>query len=254
MSKYVNINRGLFVACSVVGLLISCGAAEAKIFTLGGNVIAKTEKMNARPGLQAREMKLTAANFAGADLTDADFAGADLRRADFSGANLEGANFVGADIRGADFSGANLDGANFAKADLRGAAGFQIGRDTITTNTILPNGVIRDLNLCQGETLVVRNYDAVRDSRYSGAITLTGIANIDGGKIIFVVDNQNWNSVIRLAQGVIPSVRDLDIRCEAAHSLVTPDRNQFRPFSWLGVSEVGFGQATVSDALALANN
>ena len=183
-------------------------------------------------------MKLMLADFRSKDLTDADFAGADLRRANFAGADLSGVNFIGADLRSANFVGAVLDGANLSKADLRGAVGFRTGRDTVAANTILPNGMIRNLNLSQGETLVVRNYDAVRDVNYNGGITLVGNAKIDGGTLVFVVDNQEWNSTIQCAPGVVPVFEKVEMRYEKAHSLVVSGQTRIQAFSWTPSLEI----------------
>jgi len=221
MSKYVFTDRVLFVVIACLTFTLYCETASAKIFTLRGKVLPRTEEKTAGPGMDARGMKLMLADFRAADLTDADFTGADLRRADFSGADLNGVNFIGADLRGANFSGAVLDGANLSKADLRGAVGFQAGRDAIMANTILPNGTIRNLNLSKGETLVVRNYDVVRNQRDSGTIILIDSATIDGGTLVFVVDNQKWNSTIQVAPGVVPMFKDVEVRYEKAHDLVT---------------------------------
>ena len=227
MSKYVLTYCVFFVV-----FVCLTEAASAKIYTIRGKVLPRTEEKIAAPGLDAREMKLMLADFQAKDLTDADFAGSDLRRADFSGANLEGVNFIGADLRGADFTGAILDGANLSKADLRGAVGFHTGRDTVAFNTILPDGTIRNLNLSKGETLVVRNYDAVRDQKYTGTITLVGSAKVDGGTFVFVVDNQKWNSTIHAAPGVVPMFKDVEVRYENAHNLVLPGSMNIQAFSW----------------------
>ena len=241
MSKYVYINRVLFVVGACLTFALFCETASAKIYTLGGKVLPRTEEKTAVPGLDAREMKLMFADFLAKDLTDADFAGADLRRADFAGADLSGVNFIGADLRGVNFSGAVLDGANLSQADLRGAVGFQAGRDMITANTILPNGMIRNLNLSRGKTLVVRNYDAVRPPRgtegYAGKITLVGSAVIDGGTLVFVVDNQKWNSTIQTAPGVVPAFKNVEVRYEKAHDFVTSDL-KIQAFSWAPSLEV----------------
>jgi len=238
MSKYVYTSRVLFVVCACLTFTLFCETACAKIYTLRGKVLPRTEDKTAAPGLDAREMKLMLADFRATDLTDADFAGADLRRADFSGTDLSGVNFIGADLRGADFSGAVLDGANVSLADLRGAVGFRAGRDTIAANTILPNGAIRNLNLIQGETLVVRNYDAVRDQRYSGKITLVGSAVIDGGTLVFVVDNQEWNSTISTASGVVPVFENVKVRYEKAHDFAVSDQMKIQMFSWVPSTKV----------------
>ena len=238
MSKYVYTSRVMFVVCACLTFTLFCETASAKIYTVRGKVLARTEEKIAAPGLDAREMKLMLADFRATDLTDADFAGADLRRADFSGADLSGVNFIGADLRGVDFSGAVLDGANLSKADLRGAVGFSAGRDTVTANTILPDGTIRNMNLSQGETLVVRNYDAVRDQRYSGKITLVGSATIDGGTLVFVVDNQKWNSTITIAPSVVPVFKNVEVRYEKAHDLVTSDEMKIQAFSQASSPEV----------------
>ena len=227
MSKYVLTYCVLFVVFASF-----TETASAKIHTIRGKILPRTEGKVAAPGLDAREMKLMLADFRATDLTDADFAGADLRRADFSGANLEGVNFVGADLRGANFTGAVLDGANLSKADLRGAVGFYAGRDTVAVNTILPNGMIRNLNLSKGETLVVRNYDAVRDQKYAGTVTLVGSAKVDGGTFVFVVDNQAWNSTIQTAPGVVPVFENVEIRYENAHALVQSGQMSIQAFSW----------------------
>ncbi len=238
MSKYVYTYCVLFVAFAGFAGNLLCETAHAKIYTLTGKVLPRTEEKTAEPGLDAREMKLMLADFRAKDLTDADFAGADLRRADFSGADLSGANLAGADLRGAVLNGAVLDGANVSGADLRGVVGFRTGRDTIARNTILPGGTIRNLNLSEGETLVVRNYDAVRDQTYSGAITLVGSAKIDGGTLVFVVDNQPWNSTLRTAPGVVPMFENIDIRYEKAHTLVVPGQSRIQAFSWAPSQEV----------------
>ena len=238
MKKYVFTYRVLFVVFACLTLTLFCETASAKLYTLRGKVLPRTEEKIAVPGLDARGMKLMLADFRAADLTDADFAGADLRRADFTGADLNGVNFIGADLRGANFSGAVLDGANLSKADLRGAIGLQAGQDTILTNTILPNGTIRNLNLSRGETLVVRNYDAVRDQRYSGRITLVGSATIDGGTLVFVVDNLKWNSTIHAAPDVVPMFKEVEVRYEKAHDLVTSDPTKIQTFSWTPTLEV----------------
>jgi len=238
MSKYVFTYRVLFVVFACLTFTLFCETASAKLSTVRGKVLPRTEAKFAEPGLDARGMKLMLADFRGKDLTDANFAGADLRRANFAGADLDGVNFIGADLRGAIFSGAILDGANFSKADLRGAIGFQAGRDTIMFNTILPNGMIRNLNLSRGETLVVRNYDAVRDQNYSGRITLVGNATIDGGTLVLVVDNQEWNSTIHAAPGVVPMFKGTKVQYKKAHDLVTSDQMKIQMFSWTTPLEV----------------
>jgi len=72
-------------------------------------------------GIALRELKLSRALFAGADLRGADLSRADLRQAVFYCADLEGANFEGADLRGADLRGACLNDAKLANANLTGA-------------------------------------------------------------------------------------------------------------------------------------
>ena len=250
MFKHVN-TRYLFVAVSLLAMVVSVENAHAKIFTVSGKVLAQTQSIAPQAGLEARDMKLQFADFRNADLTDADFAGSDLRRADFTGANLDGANFAGADLRGAKFLNANLDGTNFSSTDLRGVVGFAFGRNSVTRNAILPNGVIRDLNLNEGETLVVRNYDAVRDANYDGTITLAGSARVNGGRIVFVVDNQAWNSVVKVAEGVKPSMMNVEVHYDAAHTLVSPDRSRIEPFSWNGSSDIRFAKTTFANSFCV---
>ena len=238
MSKYVNTHCVLFIVFACFAGFFACETANAKIYTLSGKVLPGTGEKSAMPGLDARDMKLRLADFRSKDLTDADFAGADLRRANFAGSNLSGANFIGADLRGANFAGAVLDRANLSKADLRGAVGFRTGRDTVAANTIFPNGTIRNLNLSQGETLVVRNYDAVRDVRYNGGITLVGSAKIDGGTLVFVVDNQEWNSTIQCGSDVAPEFVNVEMRYEKAHNLVVSGQTSIQAFSWTPSLEI----------------
>ena len=251
MFKYVSTHYSLFVVVSLLAFAVSEKNAEAKIFTVGGKVLAQTQGITPQAGLEASNLRLQFADFRNADLTDADFAGSDLRRADFTGANLDGANFVGADLRGAKFAKTNLEGTNFSASDLRGAIGFTFGRDTVTRNTILPNGAIWNLTLNEGETLVIRNYDAVRDVKYDGTITLVESARINGGKIVFVVDNQTWNSVVQAAEGVKPSFVNVEVHFDAAHNLVSPDRTRIQPFSWNGSSELRFAKTTFADSFGV---
>lgn len=51
-------------------------------------------------------------------LSKADFTGADLRHANLSGADLTGANFTGANLAYVNLSGATLTLANFFEANL----------------------------------------------------------------------------------------------------------------------------------------
>lgn len=253
MFKYVYSCCSLFVAFSAITLVLSGENAEAKLYTVGGKVIAKTVAMDARSGLQARDMKLMLADFRAKDMCDCDFSRSDLRRADFSGSDLEGANFIGCDLRGANFAGANLEGANFSGADLRGVIGFRAGRDTILSNTIEPNGVIRNLELRDGETLIVRNYDAVRDANYKGTITLLESAKVDGGRFVFVLDNQDWNSTIRCGNGFVPEFENVNIHYESAHCLVLSGEVKIEAFSWKGASDISYTSETVSESLLAAH-
>lgn len=246
MFKHVNFFGRLFIALAVVTLSVSAQEAQAKLFSISGKVIARTVNLDAQPGLQAPGMKLMLANFRAADLSDSDFSRSDLRRADFSGADLSAANFIGADLRGANFTGAKLEGANFSHADLRGAVGFQADRDTILSNTIEPNGVIRDLHIEKGQTLIIRNYDAVRDTRFQGGITLLGSAKINGGKIVFVIDNQAWNSTIRCAQGVQPQFSEVELYYEPAHTLVPAGEVSIEAFSWTGTTEISAAYSEIA--------
>jgi len=72
-------------------------------------------------GVTLRQIKLSKALFAAADLREADFSGADLREACFYCADLEGANLEGSDLRGADLRGASLNDAKLRRANLSGA-------------------------------------------------------------------------------------------------------------------------------------
>ncbi|MGL6226843.1 MAG: pentapeptide repeat-containing protein [Thermoguttaceae bacterium] len=254
MFRNVKLSCCSLIALTAVILLSSSHSLSAKLYTLGGTVIAKTNHLQPEPGMYARGMKLTLAQFGGADLVEADLSGTDLRRANFAGANLEGANLIGADLRGANFSGANLDGANLSRADLRGAVGFQSGRDTILANTLFPNGQIHDLNLIQGETLMIRNYDVVRDERYTGMITLCGTVQIDNGTIVFVVDNQTWNSVIKIDNEVSPAIQNLRVHVEAAHHYVDPGQSQMEPFMWGDLSSITNGNITYANTFQVSGN
>src|SRR5262249_43153402 len=71
------------------------------------------------------------------------------------------ADFSDAFLQDSTFTNAGLFEAKFDRADMRGAVGFT-GVLTTTTNTILPNGVINNLDLTTsggGHMLVVRDYN-----------------------------------------------------------------------------------------------
>ena len=86
-----------------------------------------TEELKRNDGkVDFKCLKLTGADFRGADLQSADFCSADLTNVDFRGANLKGAGFWEADLTNVDFRGANLKCADFWDAgltnvDFRGA-------------------------------------------------------------------------------------------------------------------------------------
>ena len=225
----------------------STGLTSSQLYTT-----ASYQALNLQ-GISLAGNDLSGGNFAGQNLTNAVFSSAILTGANFSNANLAGAaldsttlanaNLRYANLQDADFTSATTTGADFSAADLRGATGFSTG-ESITTNTILPDGTIQGLNLSGSNSLLT-----IRD--YNGLLApipihvTGGMAIAAGGTLQIVLTGPTWNSTMSFDPGIpvtLGGVLDMQAPGVDPASLLG---QSIQLFDWTGVTPSGtFSQVT----------
>jgi hypothetical protein len=145
----------------------------------------------------------------------------------FANFNLTSANLSRASLLNANFTNANLTGA-----DLRGASSWSPVANTITHNTIRPDGSMQGLDLLAGETLIIRSN--------AKAITVRTSATFDSASLLQFVLDDAWTSPIGFAPGLNPALNGtLDLEFAADISPGAQIGHYFQLFNWAGVEPTG---------------
>jgi autotransporter-associated beta strand protein len=266
----------LFPPVATTGTLSSSqlySTASYKVKDLSGINLANHDLSN----WDLHEQNLINVYFSTATLTGAIFTNAIIRGANFSGAqdftfaqlqstasyqakDLSGIGLGGINLDLWDFHGQNLTNASFdtslynswnvdlTGADIRGA-GIQLNR-AITTNTIRADGTILGLDLSEGRTLLVRDYDGsppfdghniILNSHGPIPITVKYGMNMgEDGTLQMVFGNNSWGSKISFAPGIQVALGGtLNLTFTDGATIKDQLGRAFSLFDWLGVSPAG---------------
>ena len=177
------------------------------------------------------------------NVTSANFQNADLSGAHFTSANLTKANLNGARLAGAILTKANLTKTNLSDADLRGVGTFTPKKNTLTTNTIFPDGSIHGLSLGNGETLPIHN-NALPVTVFSSAL-------FNPGSDTHFLLEDHWTSPLGFALGVQPDIQgNLDLDIAPGQNPDALDGMTFQVFNWPGSVTPALGGLTAAAASA----
>ena len=119
------------------------------------------------------------------DFSDTDFSSMDLTYSLFTGANLAGANFTLSKLGGSVFSS-----SNFTSADFRGASMMPGLEVSIIKNTIMSDGAIGNVTMCEAGDKIIVNGSAggINAKLESDANFTDGVLELKDGGIFEICD------------------------------------------------------------------
>ncbi len=154
-------------------------------------------KQGQLPGIDLGSNDLSGWNFSGQNLSGAKFSMAKIERANLAGANLNGAILTLSKLRQVDFTGASVVATDFRDSDLRSAVGFVPDSTTILTNTIWPDGGIRDFNIFNA-VVEIPDYDM--------PITMIDQFEMANGTLSLILEDGDWGSTIVTRADDVPTL------------------------------------------------
>jgi uncharacterized protein YjbI with pentapeptide repeats len=200
-------------------------------------------------GISLRWNHLVGGNFEGQNLNEANFGQANLTGASFHQANLTNANFANYTC-GWDGCPQISPGADFTEADVRGAF-LLLSMNDNTTNSILPDGHIRGLDLATGGLLIVRDYDGDPYRVNPRGVIIEPLPPIPvkidqnfsiapGGTLRIVFESDAWDSTISFAPGIPVTLGGtLELVFAEDVNLASQVGRTFDLFDWTGVNPAG---------------
>jgi uncharacterized protein YjbI with pentapeptide repeats len=173
--------------------------------------------------------------YPGADLTGANLSHANLTNANFSTSAQDYFDPLGAILTSANLRGADARGANFEYATLTGAN---------TTNLIQSDGHIAGLDLTDGASLVIRDYDGnPTASPPAGPLSIVVEEQLTmdaTGTLRLVFDADPWDSLISFAPGIPVALGGtLELTFAADVDVATQSGRTIDLFDWTGVTPTG---------------
>ena len=140
--------------------------------------------------LDVTDFNITGTNFSGTNLrkeqlySTANYKNKNLRGVGFYTGDYSGWNFVGQNLQNTSWKKSNFDKADVSFADLRGASCTTSDSTGtfITKNTIMADGVIKDLSMkSSGDSFAIRKYDPREYAPESVPAKISEDAMISGG-------------------------------------------------------------------------
>ena len=152
------------------------------------------------------------------------------------GLDLTGANFAGLDLTDAVLNNTRLAGADLSAVDLRGAKPPSLGGGVIALNAIGDDGRIHGLQLAEGRSLTIRDYDTK-----AIAVTIENQFAMDASSTLeLVFDDDEWSSTVSFAPEIDVALGGtLRLRFDATTEVSEQVGREFRIFDWNGVTPQG---------------
>jgi uncharacterized protein YjbI with pentapeptide repeats len=183
------------------------------------------------------------------DLTGWNFAGQNLTGAIFCYSNLTNANLSDANLINANFGEAILINTNLSRTDLRGSNAYFMSASffpdfsaAVTNNMIRPDGRIEGLNLSDGETLKIRdfNQDYLGNSMSIPIQIENEMALASEAVLRMIFTDAEWGSTISFDDGIAVNLDGLlDLTFADGVNPADLVGTTFDLFNWDGVSPAG---------------
>ncbi|MFO0911802.1 MAG: pentapeptide repeat-containing protein [Pirellulales bacterium] len=237
-------------------------------------------------GIKLVHNNLTGWDFSGQNLTGANFESANLTNANLTGAVVRGASFVntagfffqaeqlystqsyvakdlreieidgnlsGWDLKqqnliNANFGSASLVNTNLTGADVRGAGSILLV-GAILKNTIRPDGSVVGLHLGAGDSLTIRDCDAVGNpapkpwmpERPAIAVKVRDQMTVtDGGQLQLIFGANEWDSIVSFQRAIpVQLGGTLELNFADDIQLAAQSGRTIKAFDWTGVKPQG---------------